>query len=473
MPKFSYPFQSKAANRLALLLLGCFLISLQAYGAPSDRAHPWAGLHFRNDTLSPSSMKEDIDYVVDILQSVHPATLDGYSEEQTMIIETLYDYASKERNYFDFWLQLNRLFVSFRDAHTVLGYPGGWIDNGLLRSSFLHTPVKWLEDGLYVSDNSFSLRRGDRFLSIGGVSPEDLLRTIRESYVPWESDEWVRYQSTWIIFSSYFIEANNLLDSEGRLIAKLERVNGGYETIELPLVQVRKRDGKRLWPGTVKLEPEHDLAVYRFDRFRPSEEFFTAVSDFFQQVEEAGIRRVAIDLRYNQGGNNAAMAAFYRHLPNRTIMDRPAILRLSPLATRMRGYPEGSGMAKIADPALVETHYRYIDGPASPIFEGELYILTSAQTFSSAADMTAFYQDADLATILGEPIGGLPSWYGDKLNLRTPNIGIGFSISTKFFYRAGEEPEAAFQLDIYVPTLPADLQAGRDAQLEYLRRMKG
>ena len=68
-------------------------------------------------------------------------------------------------------------------------------------------------------------------------------------------------------------------------------------------------------------------------------------------------------------------------------------------------------------------------------FEGNVYVVVSHYTFSTAVDFAAMVKDHDAGVIMGENTGGLPSSYGDIIRDELPNSKLGFGISYKYFLR--------------------------------------
>ena len=69
------------------------------------------------------------------------------------------------------------------------------------------------------------------------------------------------------------------------------------------------------------------------------------------------------------------------------------------------------------------------------LFKGNLYLLTSNSTFSSAMDFASYIQDNKLGKIIGEIPGNCASHYGDKVDFKLPNSNLIASISYKYFNR--------------------------------------
>jgi Periplasmic protease len=101
-------------------------------------------------------------------------------------------------------------------------------------------------------------------------------------------------------------------------------------------------------------------------------------------------------------------------------------------------------------------------------FYGDVYALTSRQTFSSATSFTSAIKDFHLGTIVGEETGGLPSCYGDVISFNLPNSGLGCGCSHTYFLRpSGEDTGRGVIPDFEVKPEPEDLVTGRDRVMEF------
>ncbi len=101
------------------------------------------------------------------------------------------------------------------------------------------------------------------------------------------------------------------------------------------------------------------------------------------------------DIRDNGGGNSNVVNEFMRYLPIET-------------------YQIGSnrwrfGMFMIPSGAGIQKNVPYTD----LLFAGDVYLLTSAESFSSAMIFAEYIKDNQVGTIIGEAPGNTPSGYGD------------------------------------------------------------
>ena len=106
-------------------------------------------------------------------------------------------------------------------------------------------------------------------------------------------------------------------------------------------------------------------------------------------------------------------------------------------------------------------------------FDGKVYVLTDSGSFSSAVDIAAILHDNDLATLAGEPTGGMPTSYGDLLGFTTPHIEIPFSVSYKYFVRPDptRDPADTLAPDIPLPVTVKDVQTGHSPITAWLEQL--
>jgi C-terminal processing protease CtpA/Prc len=96
-----------------------------------------------------------------------------------------------------------------------------------------------------------------------------------------------------------------------------------------------------------------------------------------------------------------------------------------------------------------------------------LFVITGRNTFSAASLMVARLDATTSATIVGEPMGGCPTAYGNAEELQLPSSGIAIDVATQLEVGvSANDTRATIQ-----PELPARLtvdrwRAGIDPALE-------
>ncbi|MGE5587781.1 MAG: S41 family peptidase [Clostridia bacterium] len=234
---------------------------------------------------------------------------------------------------------------------------------------------------------------------------------------------------------------------------------------------------KRPWFGWT-VDRSAGYGLFWLDECNNTREYRRAVDEFFAAVRKDGVERIAVDLRRNGGGDSMVVGAFLKYLPY-TYGDLRApsrSTRHSPQLARQRGL----WLRLFAWVGETFFNGRWLPYPIQPraaadeLFRGEVYVLTSWRSFSSAVDFAAILSDNRLAQVVGAPTGGTPTEYGDTLSFTMPNTGWRFTVSTTRFARPdpARDPADALYPDIPVSTAVQDVREGRDPVLEWLRGVR-
>ncbi|AZR73027.1 hypothetical protein BBF96_06215 [Anoxybacter fermentans] len=415
--------------------------------------------------LPPEKLQEDLNFIISTLRDVHPALNEGpllnaFNERAKAALA----HINHPMTRFDFYLLAGDLVNSLKDAHTLL-----WIKS----NRRLPLMFRWVNDGIViVGKPGLPIQKGDQLIRLGGLAPEELLEKLR-ILIPAENDFWIKRMGERYLISDFFLKSFKLLTPDETVKLTLKHANGEIYTIELPLKTTQAKlnyKPKRHWFGW-KLNTEYGYGLFWLDKCENTPEYKKAVDEFFTAVKESGIKRIAIDVRYNSGGNSRVINAFLKYLPAKTIHEFRSEIRFSPQAIEKRGYSKLFPLFR-AIYKLLWNNKSNTPRPSDPnlIFNGKVFVLTSWQTFSSGNWIAVLLKDNKLATIVGEPTGNAPSSFGDILIFETPNLQLKFSVSHKYFARPNPKADFANTLkpDVFIPTTINDIRKGRDPQLEWL-----
>lgn len=171
-----------------------------------------------------------------------------------------------------------------------------------------------------------------------------------------------------------------------------------------------------------KIDTDNDIAILTLTECRYDSEYKACLRKMFAEVKAKGITNVAVDLRGNGGGNSLVANEFIRYLPVRKYKVDSCYHRLGCFMFDLTGQS-------------TRNNRRY------PLltFDGDVFLLTDSDSFSSAMLFAVYIKDNDLGTIIGEPPGNTPNSYGDVANFRLDNSGLYMSVSTKQFFRPDRE----------------------------------
>lgn len=166
-----------------------------------------------------------------------------------------------------------------------------------------------------------------------------------------------------------------------------------------------------------EIDNDRSLAVLTLTKCNYNDVYKKCVREMFTEVKKQGIKNVAVDLRYNGGGSSRVADEFIRYLDVDNYRQ--------PVYTRRLGFFDltpSNGNFK---------NEKYKD----TIFKGNVYILTSESSFSSAMDFAQYIKDNKLGTIIGEAPVNKAAGFGECAEMKLPHSQIFMQISTTRFYR--------------------------------------
>ncbi len=366
------------------------------------------------DSVLPSDKAQaDLDYMMKYVRKLHPALMDGLPER----MQTRYDQVTAELADME-TITVNELVQKAEYVLAVLDDAHTSARADYAEPLYLHRYYSWKQ-------------AGERIAAVNGITVKELLAQSRDKY-SFEAESWQLEQ-----MSGHLIRLDGLayldIPTDGAIIYALENEAGelrtenctaqDYVTIEEYYRMNNAEQPQNTEESFVRYEIDEarSLAVMTLTSCRYNKEYIDCLQKMFSEIKERDIRHVAVDLRGNGGGNSLVADEFIRYLDVDSYHDVSCYQRLGFLIT-----PKS---------AAHKENKRYEE----LLFDGDVYILTSAGSFSSAMLFPQYIADNDLGTIIGEPPGNLAAGYGDIGMFRTPNAGIRLSVSTKKFYRADKE----------------------------------
>lgn len=417
------------------------------------------------EVMTKEQMHRDIDALVQTLKNVHPKSYKGLTKAQEEIIASVYYRVTKDMKVGDFYFLANEIICSFKDAHTSMTLTPNSKDK------ILDAELMWLQDGLYAKGDKGGLIKGDRILSIGNKSVSQILKAF-EKIIPAENTQWIRVKGLSNLIKEPYLNHLGLVNG-GYATMKIDR-QGEEITLDVPLVSVEastaqnENSGNNKWVS-YNIDKENSLGVFTLDSCINNYEYTITLRDFFQTVAKEKIQNIAVDVRNNTGGNSSVVDEFIKYLPVDNYLSYSGDVRYSKEAKEQRGHSKDQGYVSYTNSK--QKNIKVEDSRL--IFNGNIYILTSAKTFSSANWFAVIFKDNNMGKIIGEPTGNQPSSYGDILSFQLPESGILYSVSYKKWVRPlrKNDPEDSLHPDIKIYTTGEDVINGKDAVIEELKKI--
>ncbi len=165
-----------------------------------------------------------------------------------------------------------------------------------------------------------------------------------------------------------------------------------------------------------EIDEAKNLAVLTLTKCAYNQRYIDCVKEMFSEVKQKNIRNVAVDLRGNGGGSSLVGNEFIKYLPVGGYVDCPYDWRWGFFNFHSNGKTSNK-------------HYNNLT------FDGDVYILTDNESFSSAKDFAMLIQDNHLGKVIGEPSANSVNGYGEVASFYLRNTGLYVQISTKKWYR--------------------------------------
>lgn len=160
-------------------------------------------------------------------------------------------------------------------------------------------------------------------------------------------------------------------------------------------------------------------------KLRSIHRFNKGIRTMFSEIKKHGITNLILDLRDNPGGNQAISYEFFKYLPIKNYNSGRVQIRRGPFLIQSSGIRKNRINKKLC-------------------FTGNVYVLTSLNTFSAAVIFADMLQGNNLATIIGEPPGNAATSYTNITHFVLPNSRLSLDVSTLIHNRVNDSDESIF-----------------------------
>lgn len=287
-------------------------------------------------------------------------------------------------------------------------------------------------DNYYLKDRGLHDLAGNSLVAVNGISTEDIFRQNKALY-SYESESYAMTALTNDLTTTMGLDYLGM-EIGDEIVYTYETVSGEradvvYYPIDF-LAPSAYRVYNRIHSGSINtdsaqndtfvyysIDEESSLAMLTLNSCKYNDEYIQCVKDMFTEVKNKNIQNVCVDLRRNPGGNSFVANEFIKYLDVDQYDDVGMIWRL--------------GFFEITSSNNVIKNKKY----ENLTFYGNVYVLSSYGTYSSAMAFVQYIKDNHLGTIIGEPPGNAPNCGGEVARFKCPNSGIIFQVSTKYYQR--------------------------------------
>lgn len=419
---------------------------------------------FSQQYFSKKDLIEDLDILYKTIYEVHPdmftvVSKKVFEKEIKKIKESFPD--SMDR--IGFYKAIAPLVSSLGDGHTTISLPFNDIINlnpYLFVNPFIidkeTLSLKVLKGGM--------LPEGAEIISINNKASTDIVEQML-SLVSGESNTFKVTRLNKFL-SAYFYMID---DSENFIVKYVQNDEIHTREIQGMTLEDAKRKKKELELKNKKeptknqiksafnysLLPDFNATLFQFDSFSFENGYMhTFLDSMFTDINKRNIKNLIIDIRNNGGGNSEVGDEIMQYISHQPFLQFGIVrVKVSDPVKAQYSYYKDWNNGIYNNIKESENLIKLKDIPIR--FKGNVYLLTSNNTFSSAADFAWAFQYFDMGTIVGEETGGWIVTFGDVLPGQSlPHTGISYGVSWKEFYGYGatESDRHGVIPDVMVPS---------------------
>lgn len=490
------------------VILWLFLVCCAGLGCRGPRAAFDPGKKY-----SPSQLERDYTLFQNILEESHPSV-------------TWYTPADSMQYYFNWGRQQLNDSLTEPQFRSVLTYVISKIHCGHTSTrysknylSFLDTArlplfpisIKWLDNDTILLGNS--IQRGNQVLPRGTVlttlNNRSLLRLADSlsNYIPSDgyNENYLRQTLSnrgafggWLrLIDGYDPEYKlGYIDSSGqeafvhfRLYEPRRRDsikhNAVLPAIKEKLKRKQRREDRRFDARSIQIDTALSTAYMTVNTFNNGYQLRSFFKNSFRELRKENIQQLVIDIRSNGGGNVNHSTFLTKMISNQRFKLADSLYAIRKKSQYGR-YVQNNWFTgllftiitrKKADGFYHFGYYErhYFKPRKKDHYNGQVYVLTGANTFSAAALFAGAMKGLPKVKLIGEETGG--SAYGNTAwfipNVHLPESGIRFRLPRFRLVIDKNKPKdgRGVMPDIEVKTTREDIMQNRDPKVELVRKL--
>ncbi len=408
-------------------------------------------------SLSQKEALKDLKILTKRIERIHPALFKSKNKERFRNqMESYYRELNRydSLSVLDFYKIVGKISPLLKDGHTRIIPPKHY---SLTNVFPLRVNIN-TKDSVITVQNDYSIEKsipiGSQIISINNHSFKEITSELM-SYVSGEKPFYRIHKlntgrpSFQMLFNLLFhsseyevkYERNGLIQTS--IIQAIEKNKLGRKTVSYKLDKNLMARFKPFVYYKVKNKPIGIIHVRSFMEPSYLNDFKSFLDSTFNDLENHKVKNLIIDFRRHGGGYSGLGDELLKYISpvpfqqNGKMLERKSIKRLF-----------SKGGFEILNPfgyGKLEWHknYELISPHGDPFrFHGEVFLLTSHSTFSSASDFSSAFQYFDMGTVIGEETGGMNISYGEFINCTLPKSKLRCDVSCKKSWSYGAEDDS-------------------------------
>jgi hypothetical protein len=370
------------------------------------------------------------------------------------------------------WLAIAPVLGALNDGHVSLAFPDP------LNDAPFRFPLRFAlsdtNDIVVVRDRTNTVAIGSRLISVNGVSAT----TFRDTTLAAFGGQTQLLHRTRVSMAGAWTAIALFGDAPIYRVVWSTPDGQQHQDDLLTTPPSRSNATSAPQPYTYRMLQNGSIGYIDYRSCEDLERFKKFLTDTFQTIKLNPIRALIIDIRRNGGGDSELNDQLWQYVSTKPFKQFGATIEKA--STRLKAeYGPTKYKMIYGDEAWNAPDGKIIEygnspdanlihpGPLPLRYHGPVYLLISAETFSSAMSCALAAKDYGLATIVGEETGEPVNSTGEVYEYTTPGIGLRAYLTTKVYLAPKPHPnDQGVVPDIAVETTPADIAAGRDPVLD-------
>jgi hypothetical protein len=442
------------------------------------------------NSYTVSQLREDFGIFKQALQEAHPGL---YRYNSKASIDSLFSITEERIDHNmtqqDFYRLLLPFVAQIRCGHTKLHPDNNWTDNFFYSTNkvfplrlFFRDNRAWVT-GSY--DSSLTVPLGLEVLTINGKPVAGLVEELLPRFFSDGNSKTFQYIEMSHYFSAYYANLYESPDSF-RLVCSEGK---NQVTLTLPAIDKSAIDRYEKQAGigppyslTYPSEKTALLTIASFWMEAPGEPYKQFLKHSFEEIKARGIQDLIIDVRDNEGGNDARGSLLLSYLMDKEFRYYDRLETTTDKKYSFADYarlPRFYGILRLLISRTKDGHYVWkhnsnlkVQKPRKHPYSGKVYVLINGASFSVTAEFAAVTHYLRRATFIGEETGG--GYYGNNSGafviVTLPNSRLNLGIPMLAYYTAvSDYPHADRGIlpDHEVRPGIRDILEGNDPVLEY------
>ncbi|HEV7381957.1 MAG TPA: S41 family peptidase [Dyadobacter sp.] len=406
----------------------------------------------------PQKLKSDIDSLVKFIEDTHPDPYYRYPKDSFYRdIADVKRQITKPLSTLSFYQLIEPVLVRLEDGHTDLAmplsefytlYPNPFRIPVRLKFSVKKPYISY--QGPILADLDIPIPVNGEILSINNIASKTIISDIMKM-TSGESQEFrlafgssffqLHLKQLYNIDSSYTITY-----ASGQGIKKIALAGISDKEFNARKPKESQASPSQA-PYSLRLVDSLNTAIIDFRSFEGKPSFLHFADSTFSLLKDQKVDKLIIDLRSNLGGDSEVGDEFIQYFVQSDFNQYTKVVtKYSRLQKERYKNNANTDRNSSAYEVMMNKKNGSIEVEEYPLikrkelanrFDGQLFVLTSPFTFSSAADFTQAIHHYKLGKVVGQETGGLIVSFGDIITTHLPVTNMELTISHNLYYNMG------------------------------------